>query len=253
MTASEKIQSNQKKTLKGVTGLFQETVFLYRREFPLLFGYASWLLIPIALSFLAMTILTGPAAVIANFVVLTLYLVLAVWIVVILILLTPVVQTRKKFKLKNIGYRAWRVVIAYLLISIIVTSINIIGTLLFIIPGIIFGVWFSFASIIVVFKEIRLLDALKASRKLVRDKFWPVLWRLVGGFFMIAGLYLLALWVGFLIIGFIGGHDAETILLATPGIAEQTFASIVDVFFLPMFVMYHTLLFLDLTKNDKAK
>lgn len=56
--------------------------------------------------------------------------------------------------------------------------ITALGLLLFIIPGLIFLVWFSFAGIIAVV-EGKGLSALKESKALVVDRFWPVAWRLL--------------------------------------------------------------------------
>ena len=66
---------------------------------------------------------------------------------------------------------------------LVVAILNIIlvffGSLLLIIPGIIFAVWFSFIYYIVLFENKTGVEALKTSKKLVVGRWWPILWRLL--------------------------------------------------------------------------
>ncbi len=51
------------------------------------------------------------------------------------------------------------------------------GTILLVIPGIIFYVWFALSPYVCISEGLRDTNALGASKKLVHGKFWPVLWR----------------------------------------------------------------------------
>ena len=53
------------------------------------------------------------------------------------------------------------------------------GLILFIIPGLIFSVWFAFAYYEAILADVRGTEALKRSRDLSSGRFWGVLWRLV--------------------------------------------------------------------------
>lgn len=65
------------------------------------------------------------------------------------------------------------------LITSILTWVSIFGGLLLIVlPGIIFGVWFSFTIYEVVLGGVKPTHALAASRQLVRGRWWGVMWRL---------------------------------------------------------------------------
>jgi hypothetical protein len=55
----------------------------------------------------------------------------------------------------------------------------LIGTVLFIIPGIIFAVWYSFISFIVVIEGVKGNQALQKSKSYVQGYWWPVFGRLV--------------------------------------------------------------------------
>lgn len=57
--------------------------------------------------------------------------------------------------------------------------ITLAGFILFIIPGIIFSVWFCFAQYAFVFEDTRGMKALYRSRELVKGYWWPVMGRLL--------------------------------------------------------------------------
>lgn len=65
----------------------------------------------------------------------------------------------------------WKLFVAEILAAAAIIG----GTILFIIPGIIFATWFSFVSYAVVDEGLSGTDALKRSRELVRGRFWEVM------------------------------------------------------------------------------
>lgn len=62
--------------------------------------------------------------------------------------------------------------------SILVGLVVLGGSLLFIIPGVIFTVWYAFSNYAVIFDEKRGLSAMRASKGLVVGQWWGMLWRL---------------------------------------------------------------------------
>lgn len=62
--------------------------------------------------------------------------------------------------------------------SFLVSAIVLGGTLLLIIPGIIFAVWYSFTFYTVIFENAKGLNALNASKSLVVGRWWPIVWKL---------------------------------------------------------------------------
>ncbi len=65
-----------------------------------------------------------------------------------------------------------------ILVGIITTIAIVLGFILLIIPGIIFSVWYMYASYEVIFSKKKGMEALRSSKGLVHGRFWPVLWRL---------------------------------------------------------------------------
>ncbi len=66
-----------------------------------------------------------------------------------------------------------------LYISILKGIIVAVGTVLFLIPGIIFAVWYSFVLFGVILSGERGWSALSSSKNLVRGRWWGVAWRLL--------------------------------------------------------------------------
>jgi hypothetical protein len=64
----------------------------------------------------------------------------------------------------------WRLFLVGLLVGLTVLG----GLILLIVPGLIFGVWFSQAAYAVVDEDLGPVDAMKRSRNLVRNRFWDV-------------------------------------------------------------------------------
>jgi len=74
------------------------------------------------------------------------------------------------------GWSRW---LSYLWISSLVSLCVAGGTILLIIPGIIFFVWFAFSPYLLVDQDIKGTNALSESRELVRGYWWPVFGRLI--------------------------------------------------------------------------
>lgn len=92
---------------------------------------------------------------------------------VIFVLRDPELTAWSAFK-KGLKF-FWR----YLWIIILMTVITLIGYLLFIIPGIIFSIWFTFAMYVLLIENIGGTKALGRSRQLVKGFWWTVFARLL--------------------------------------------------------------------------
>lgn len=67
----------------------------------------------------------------------------------------------------------WR----YFAVGILSGVLIMLWSFLFIIPGIIFGIFYSFAVYALLFEDFRGMTALKRSKELVSGYWWPVFWR----------------------------------------------------------------------------
>ncbi len=69
--------------------------------------------------------------------------------------------------------------ISFIWISILIGLMIALGLVLLVIPALIFAVWYSFAVNSLVVDDVRGRKALSASRKLVRNRWWGIFFRLV--------------------------------------------------------------------------
>lgn len=75
--------------------------------------------------------------------------------------------------------RGWHKIFSYLWLSFLAGFIIIGGFLLFVIPGIIFAVWFGVAAFVLIAEDLKGMNALLNSREYVRGKWGDVFWRLI--------------------------------------------------------------------------
>lgn len=122
----------------------------------------------------------------------------------------------------KLGYKnMWR----FLLISLVVGLIVLGGAILLIIPAIIFGIWFSFATLLVLDKNMSIKEALRVSKLMVKNKFWKVLGR-----YFVFGLFSFAI---------------SILLTAIPYVG-----SLLVLFMAPLFILPSYLLYRDLSVNN---
>jgi hypothetical protein len=89
------------------------------------------------------------------------------------------VITKKPFNFKDTMIFAWKNLWGFSIVSGLVFLATMGGLILLIIPGIIFGIWFSFAKFIFVDKGLGAKASMGMSRGLVKGRFWAILVRFV--------------------------------------------------------------------------
>lgn len=93
-------------------------------------------------------------------------------------------QTTTYLSILKIGYTEKEVFVLgikkigkFFLVSLVVGLIVLLGLVLLIIPAILFGVWYSFSVWLVMDKDMKIGEALKTSKAMVKGRFWKVLGR----------------------------------------------------------------------------
>lgn len=87
-----------------------------------------------------------------------------------------------KQHLGNVKHLIWPMIYTSILAALIILG----GTLLFIIPGIIFGVWYGFVSYAVTLDEKKGMEALRFSKQLVSGRWWAILFRVFVPAFLVS-------------------------------------------------------------------
>lgn len=243
MTAS--VKHEKAKDLPGVFVLLAQTLRLYQKNFGILFGYAAWLLLPVAISFFGHISLPESVSKIIEWITMIgFYPIMAIWLSLIIILLTPDIVAGLPPQILTVHSRVRRAIIPFLLTIILVNLLQLVGIIAFIIPGILAGVWFSFATLINVLEGTQVIDSIKQSKALVSPIFFPVLWRLLVGPIVMLSWYVLLVGCVSFIFALLTNIDIATYIQNEPTISQQAIAQIIDVLFLPLFVIYQTIFYL---------
>jgi hypothetical protein len=203
-------------TLPGVGDLLKRAFSVYKTRLgtlvgimaiPLIIGWVTSFLIQIAIPFIQLPSAgTSLLMFFLFFIILGLALALAIgllsfWAQISLIL--AIKDREEKIGIIESFRRGWHKIISFFWVSFLVGFITWGGFMLFIIPGIIFSIWFGFSVYVLISEDLRGMNALFRSKQLVAGYWWKVLWRffvfnciifLFYGFFIIAGLlaYFLA-------------------------------------------------------------
>jgi hypothetical protein len=102
------------------------------------------------------------------------------------------VLENKLKSVKEIYLYGWKNLWVFSLLSVLVFLTVFGGTILLIIPGIVFAIWFSFSKLVFVNEKLGIVDSMKKSRGLVKGRFWAVMGRLIvfGVFSGLAGFVI---------------------------------------------------------------
>jgi hypothetical protein len=230
---------------------------LYRANFWTYFGYASWLLLPLAI---ILVLTTLPKHVIVDALTITISIAqvfVALWIVISLIRFTYELAENKSPDLARLSKESVTRIPNLLATAFLQLLIVLGGVLLFVIPGFIFWVWYAFAQMTTVIEGSRPVEALTASRALVRGRFFPVLWRLVCGPIVVCLLYSVALGSLLYAISLGLGFDLISVFSEDPPVWALAIEGIAEVIIFPLLLVYSVILYRDLKTNpviepDKA-
>ncbi|MBU0531662.1 MAG: hypothetical protein ABIG32_00390 [Candidatus Uhrbacteria bacterium] len=176
-------------------------------------------------------------------------IILAFWSQISLIEAADHSAARRKYRLRHIfDGRLWLYVVHTIVAASFFGLVVLFGMQM-IIPGLMLAVWLAFFKYAVVLDDKTDVQALLASYKIVRGRFWPTLWRLFA-----FGLVLnVAIWVSLaLVFGLSYGIGA----FMAAGSAEILAALLMIVFYLavvylliPFATLYMVLLYRDLKKT----
>lgn len=156
----------------------------------------------------------------------------------------PAKTAREQMKLTTV--LVWPIILVSLLTALAVVG----GFILLVIPGVIFSIWFAFATYAVALDNERGIAALAKSKSLVRGRWWPVFWRLlVLGILFSVLLFVLPSLVA-LPFALLSQATKSSLTVSTAiGWLGQIVGLAVSAFLTPFPVLAHTLFYLELKKT----
>jgi len=232
--------SKTKPTLTGIFDLIKKSWQIYAKNIKNFSILISILILPILFSwlfeFFSKKFFLGTDCIylswilqIINFLISLAALVFTIWIQLGLLFL---IKEREKFlDIKQILKMSWSKIIPFLWIVFLSNFIAGGGFFLFIVPGIFLAVSFSFSNYFLVSENLKGMEALLASKQLIKGYWWKILWRnMVKGFLTLVIFGLVALVIDILI-----GKTAGDFLMP-----------IVSFYLMPFLLIYDFLIFQEL-------
>jgi predicted esterase len=205
-------------SLPSPTALLSEAWQLYKSRFKTFLGVMIFSVLLIIFTFAAIfaagvlgtgflgSLILSPESAANNVIIFFLGLILLLILLLGIIVIQFWGQSALIFAIKdsgeNIGIkesyrRGWHKIFPFFLVSLLSGLIIFGGFVFFIIPGIIFSVWFYFAVFVVIAEDLGVMNALLKSREYVRNYWWPVFWRSL----FIALIVFLVITIALLILG----------------------------------------------------
>lgn len=235
-----------------VSSLLSLTWSLYKKNASVFLGYSAWILVPyIFIIIVEMLPLNTLLSDLLTSVFLIAQIAIIFWVTIAISIVTFSIIRKTKVKLSVLGRKAWTRVSPVILVALISLLITLGGFVLLIIPGLIFIIWYSFAQLEVILHKKRGWAALQESRRLVKGRFWPIAWRLVGGQVFLSLCYLFAIAIIIAIVSFILGTPEVALESTELPLWAEVLISIAEMVVLPLFVIYQTTLYLDVRSTFK--
>jgi hypothetical protein len=238
----------------SVAGLLQFTWELYRKNLQVFLGYSAWILIPyIFIIIIKMAPMGTASSEIAINILLIIQAITAAWITIVITVVTSSIARKKQIKLSRLGRKAISRMLHVIVVTILSSLVTIGGTILLVIPGFIFCIWYSFALQEVILRAKRGWNAMRESRELVKGRFWGVAWRILGGEFFISLCYIFIISIVISAISAIAGIPEPSIGITEVPLWTDVLINIAEMFMLPMFIIYHTLLYINARETFKKQ
>lgn len=242
-------QTNSKSVkLKGVVQLFKESWFVYRSKPRTLIGIPA---ITIGLLFLVKALILfwlfySPQRLYKLW-----YFPLGIYLICLFLLVWMIPALLLAIK-ENLGIiasykKSLRYLLPYIWIYFLLAIIVIGGYGFFIVPGIIFSVWFSLSIYVLIFENERGMNAILRSKQLVSRRWWGVFWRLFSFYFVSLMLLAVVYLISFLILHWVAKYLDRFLVSQTLDAVDSCF----NLFIIPFGLVYRAMIYKSLKEIKK--
>lgn len=167
---------NQRPALISVGDLFKKTWYEYKGRLSV---FILITLVPFAVSFLLLAASEAEDFInsVLGWMLLVVFYVLVIFVNLLSQAALIFAVKEKEIGAKEAFQKSWHKIISFAWVSSLSFLIVIGGFILFIVPGIIFSVWYSLAAYALIVDGKKGMDALSQSKQLVKGSWWSVFWR----------------------------------------------------------------------------
>jgi len=223
--------------LPDLSDLLQRTFSIYKSRLGTFVGIVIFPLIISSLAFfIFILLLNSPLGILSLIVLMPIIIIASIWSQASLIF--AIKDREEKIGIVESFKRGWNKLFSFFWVSILLFIIITGGYALFIIPGVIFSIWFSFSLYILVSENLKGMNALFRSKQLVSG-------------------YWLQVWLRFFLTGLITSIPAIFLyaiiaVVISPDIAEPVIRIVSNLFITPFTFTFGFLLYESL-KRQKAQ
>ncbi len=156
----------------SASATLREAWSLYKQRLSILLGIAA-----ISAAFIMLTAVVSFYASILTSIMWLLVIMASIWSQIAIIY--AIQDNQKGIGVFEAYRRGWHKLFNYWWVVFLVGAVTTGGLFLFIIPGIVFMVWFCLAGLVLITEDTRGINALLKSREYVRGKWGSMFWRLI--------------------------------------------------------------------------
>jgi len=231
--------------------LLRGSLALYKTHASLLAGYAAWLLLPYAGLILVQSTGNEQWLMVAVGIFIVIELCLWIWIHILLTFAVDGIVSAQKREISQLHESVRSVIWPVVLVSFLQMLVVLGGTLLLIVPGVIFSVWYYFAPLSAMLDGKRGTEALSFSRELSRGRFWRTAWLILGGPLVISLVYYPIVSLLIILLASLTGTGMDALVSDNLPLWADIIATVGDVFLLPLTATYFVLVYRELRASMK--
>ncbi len=170
---------------------------------------------------------------------------LGIWTSLAIIKETQIITTNQPLPTFKESYiKTAHYIIPMFLLSLLVAVIVAVGSVLFLIPGLIFAVWYYFVNYVVIFEDHTNLTSLKTSKQLVVGRWFSMAFRIIlPKIVFLIGVIVLSVLTQYLIIKIFNPSTIKVELITS--LVNGIFTTIT----LPLFIWSDTILYFNAKNN----
>ena len=217
-------------SLPSSAALFKEAFVIYKKRFGV---FTAILLLPALVNAIYSSV--DETKIVILFMLGIVSLLLGIWVQPSL--LYAIKDSQEGIGVSESYRRGWHKIISFGWVAFLVGIVVFLGLMLFIVPGIIFALWFGFSLVILIAEDLHGTKALSKSREYVRGKLFDVTVKFLFLFFV---LLVLSLIIKFVLA-----------ILNIP-FGDQLFSFITNLFLSPLSMVYFFQLYLKLKELKES-
>lgn len=238
----------------GVGDLIKKSWTLYWSNLKLLLTISAWMIIPLLAALLLAFVPANLIVVIVplSLIVFAATFIINFWVTICLVQACAKLYQEQKVNLRIVFQSAWPKMIPLIWVSILTGLAVLGGTILFIIPGIIFAVWFAFATFLNILEGSRGVAALKQSKAMVSGLWWSTAIRFVVPYIVFGILFYGAARIVLMALTPLTNYfaDANQEIIT---VIESIVTSALNIFITPLFIAVGAILYLEIKKLKGLK